>query len=901
MKITFGGSVDGRPFPDFRGEGRGSVGAPVVGPLGLLEVLETQLGLTAPRTPEAVRIATYAANLGVLSGGGLARFWDRSYARDPWETSRLLLRWRDDLRLNGWRGQALGLPRLDDLAAVEVLERGVPNGVGDRLARVLSRLANTPALDIERLTLTAPPERLAPAWRRLLDTLRTCGVDFEVSPARAAGEAGTDLSRVQKFLTSGVLQPLQGDGSVVLVEADTALMAAESVAGWLEAGAEAGLPGTVIFDPARNTALLDGALTARGLPALGQSAASPWRGLLQVLPLAFAIAWKPLNPRALLDLLSLPRPPIGRYAAARLTRAVIEEPGTGAHAWAEAWAAIEARLREPREGEGNRPSDAWVQARLTRWRAWTAGGLFDRDNGITPADARAIAGRVGGWAMEIDAGSGDPLVRALVAACSAFSDAVGALNRERLPAILVERVLSQVLAGGAPNPAHVARAGGLRGLSSSGALWGPAPRLVWWNFQGQGARPPQDPWSRAERATLASAGVSLEPAAAVAERIAADDVDLVLRVQEQLLLVRPALAGSEETIAHPLAHQLEPLLGRPNNTVRWRSERLLEGSDAQFAGRRIARVEVDLLDPPASRARWVLPGAVADRLSNRTESATSLSRLVDCQLRWVLQDVLHLRSGRIADVPGPDQLFGNLAHAIAHFVLPPGPVADPVEIKIASTALFDELLPAIAAPLQQPEHAAELASARDRVPAALESLAAFLRHRRFEVVGTELDREGATAEGMRLKGRLDLVVQDHHGALAVVDLKWTSSSRWYRAQVAEGRAVQLAVYSAIADGDGASAVPGGFYLLNQRAMLAERGSPLAEETIEVSRTLAQTLGDLSSTWSSWRELTVAGVGIAGGVEGAAEAAPTVLALAPGPEPCRFCELTGLCRIHVEAL
>src|SRR3546814_15007865 len=96
-------------------------------------------------------------------------------------------------------------------------------------------------------------------------------------------------------------------------------------------------------------------------------------------------------------------------------------------------------------------------------------------------------------------------------------------------------------------------------------------------------------------------------------------------------------------------------------------------------------------------------------------------------MAWLAQDILGLRPGTFAEIPGPDQLFGNLAHEIARRLLPPGLPPPLVGVREAAAELFEELLPQMAAPLQQPEFAGELAAARELVPSALEALVAFMR------------------------------------------------------------------------------------------------------------------------------------------------------------------------------
>lgn len=531
-------------------------------------------------------------------------------------------------------------------------------------------------------------------------------------------------------------------------------MAAEALAEWLAAGSEEDLAGTVVVSCDGDTALLDRALQARGLPALGQSAASPWRGALQVLPLAFAASWAPFDAKALLDLLLLPRPPIGRSAARKLARALAREPGTGGAAWGRAWAELEADLAQ--RFADHPAAEAEITRRLARWREWTTGGLYSRADGVPAEAARGIAARVGQWAVETDAGASDPLLLTVAGAASALVQAIDVLGQDPLPALLVERMIEQVLAEGAQNPDHIATAGGLRCVKNPAAVWGPVDRLIWWDFKGPGERVPTTPWSHAEIACLAEAGCELEPASAAATRIGWGYANAIHQTRERALLVRPALAGGEEAVSHPLAHQLNPLTQSAGALIRWSAERLLEDEAHDLAGRRLPRERAAIIVPPQARAHWPLPASAVAKLADRKESATSFERLADCQMRWMLLDVLRLSRGRFAEIPGPDQLLGNLAHEIANRVLRPGPVAGADEVLRQVDAVFDTFLSAIAAPLQQPEFAGELAAARTRVPAALAELSRLLRQKGLEVVGTELDREAAFAGGLSVVGRLDL-------------------------------------------------------------------------------------------------------------------------------------------------
>lgn len=888
MDLVFGLGADGRTWPETANT-VGDLDDGVVGPYGLVSLIEAQLGLGGPTASGPARVASW---LSKLRAAGPGRFWDASFARDPWSTSAMLLDWRDALVDGGWRGQRIGSSRVDDLADADAAGAALPPGLSDRLALAAGSLAGRPGLRIASLTLIEPRLHLPPAMTRLMDALEAAGVGIVQTKASTPAAADSDLRRIQDGLGGATGEKLTGDGSFVMIESDTALMAAEAVADWLAAGpADA-----VILAPDGDTTLLDQALKARGLPALGLSGASPWRGALQVLPLAFAAAWRPFNARALLDLLTLPRPPVSRWAARRLARTLAEQPGLGGTAWLETWAGLEGRLLELNASEEN--PRIRTDHTLAEWRSWTEGGLHDRAAGM-PLDAvRNIAGRVAAWAIRTDAGSQDPLLLGVASAAGAVVDAATRLELPEIPARLLERIIGQVLADGISNPSHIAEAGTLRAVRAPGALWASAPRVIWWGFAGPGEKVAPERWDQAERIALVASGVVLEPPAAASARIGASYARVVMNAVEQILLVRPALSGGEATTAHPLAHQLRPLLQDANSAVHFRAERLVAEPRLDLARRTIVRAPVDTLDPPGGVPQWTVAGDLSAVLDSRVESATSLERLFNCQMGWFVQDVLGMRRGRHADLPEASQLFGSLAHEIARRLLPAGPPPAAAGVRASAIALFDELLPAMAAPLAQPEHAGELAAAREQVPAAMEALVRLLHDRGLEVVGAELSRDGRFGD-LPLTGRIDLMVR--HGAeVAVLDLKWTRSERRYATMIADGTSVQLAVYQALARTDGPVA-PGGYFLLRQRRVVAGTGSFLTADPVETARGGDDTLRIVSEDWAAWTALARTGVLVAAGLPDPVAARPADLGFEAPEAPCRYCDLTGLCRINVEAV
>lgn len=893
MQLIFSLAADGRVYPDAH-DASGNLDKDIVGPLRLVQILETQLGMLAPSVSKAVRISTYLAKLRSCGGG---RFWASSFSKDPWSTAATILEWRDTLVGSGWRGTAIGSNRLDDLAAAESVEPILPAGLEDRAIALLDVLGTRPGLRIRQLGLADRRDLLPPLWARIVEALESVGVTiFQHEQPELAAE-GSDLRIVQRVLSGEPVQPLAGDGTFTMVEADTELMAAEMVADWLAAVPSEDLRGTVILASDGDTALLDHALRARGVPALGLSSPSAWRGAMQVLPLAFAAAWQPFDPRVLLNLFLLPSPPVAAWVARRLARALSEEPGVGGRVWREAWTQIEARLLEI-----NTQSDADTARRksdttLAEWRAWTAVGRFARSDGIPLSEAMAICGRVAAWAMGSDGGEGDRLLMAVSNAAAAMSDALSRLELSVIPALLVERVVLQVLSEGVPNPEHVAEAGAVRAIKAPGALWSSARRVIWWNFVGPGEKIATTLWDNAEREALIAHGVEIDASPAIARRIEAAHSGVIRRALGNVILVRPALARDAQTTLHPMAHRLRPLLKESGAAITFKAERLLREPDAMLAGRILPRQLVERqVQPPAGIPVWTIPPGTTRLTDTRRESATSLTRMLNCQLSWFAQDILNLRPGRFAEIPGTDQLFGNLAHEIARRLLLPG--APPAEAGIRTAAIghFESLLPEIAAPLLQPEHAGELAAAREMVPRALEALVRLLHAQGLEIVGSELDREGIQGR-LLLQGRLDLLVR-RGDRIAVLDLKWTRSERRYREEVASGRAIQLAIYRGLSASDGTGA-PGGYFLLRQRRIVAGPGSILTGNPIEADIDDLATLGHVTNDWLLWHDLTTNGTLIAAGFPDTRDLRPAGLAIDAVKEPCRFCNLRGLCRVYEE--
>ena len=808
LRLVFSWFADAGAWPEHPGAGAAVVDAAVVGPMRLLDHIETMLGLGAPATAGVKRIAIYRRKLEACGEG---RFWSESFGKDSWSTARELLKWRDELVEPGW-WPAAPMPgkRLEDLAAAESTGADLPSGLADRLQAAIAALAEKPRLPLSSVELIDARADLPVGWRRLLDALEACGVSVTAAAAPPNAHDSTDLARLlTPFESKGTARELSGDGSVCLLTADTELAAAEAVAAWLAAD-KASNEG-LVFVLGKDSAVLDHALRRVGLPRLGASAPSPHRALLQVLPLAFALAWDPPDPKSLLDFLLLPVSPLPRWVANKLASMVASTPGVGGPLWQKAFTEIAETFAEkaPEDTEAKRA------ATIANWRAFVEPERHDPNQGMPRAAVRGTASRVAAWATARFGATDDALFLALATAAGVLGEAIEATEAEKFDRLLVDRMIEQVIGTGVSDPTALAEAAPWRAVAHPGAIWGAADTVIWWHFADNGEIAQRAIWDSDEREALQQAGVALDDPSPALRRISSAWERPVRHARKKLILVRPSMSGGEEVKSHPLWHVL--VAGHPKleKQIGARAETLLSEPAPQLAGRVLTRQEVAPGALPEPRAEWSAP---AGRIAARDfESASSLSSLLSCPLQWTLNYVSALEGGVRQSLAGGDALFGTLAHKIAETLFQPGAPPDPAEMERRARALLEELLPQMGATLLLPGAARDLATARQAIPEALAELAKFLRANKLSVVEMErkFEDQGRLDPNTGIRGFIDLLARERNGRKVVIDLKWQRTDKYRRKEIADGVAIQLAIYSRHV-GDAKADVPTGYFMLRQR-------------------------------------------------------------------------------------
>lgn len=886
LRLVVSWFADGRAWPEHPGPGTASLDAAVVGPQGLLDHLETRLGLGAPANSAVKRIALYRRK---LEAAGEGRFWEASFAMDSWSTTRELLSWRDEIVEAGWDpGAPCWTGRLADLAAAESAGPDLPAAFADRLRNVVNLLALPIDLSSMTIELVDCRDDLPVGWRTLLNRLTASGVAIRGVERTSINTTDTDLRRLLgPFDKATGRVPLTGDGTAVVLAADTEISAAEAVAAWLSADmcADEGL----VFVLGSDSSLLDQSLRRAGLPRIGVSRSSPHRSLLQVLPLTFALAWDPPDPEALLDFLLLPVMPIPRRYACRLAACVAEEPGIGGARWRQTFDDIATKLAE----DAPDATDAERAERIAVWRSFVEPKRHDPTRGMPASAARAIADRVADWAHNRWTTSQDPLFMALASCARDLTAAIEATGSDQLDRLLVERMIEQVVGPGATDPTAIAEAAPWRSVTHPGAIWGPARTVVWWNFADPAESAIRSVWSRAERNELAAGGAPLDDPAVRLRLLSSAWERPVHHAVDQIIFVRPATTADGPSKVHPLWHTISAGRDHPETTIAAKADVVLETEAPMIAGRRLSRATCDRFDLPRAKADWSAPaGAITPR---PFESATSLSAFLGCPFQWTLKHVGRLESSTRRSIAGGETLMGTLAHRLAEEIFEPGAPPSPEVVMERASVVLESLLPEMAASLLLPGAARDLAAARRGIPEALAELSRFLVENGLRIVTMEQDfaDEHVLGGETGIRGAIDLVAEDPKGRRIVIDLKWQGSDRWRRQEIAEGNALQLAVYAKHLAPLSLDA-PTGYFMLRQKRFVTGSTHFRGATTVVQGPDAAETWLRVSKRWKQgMEELECGRVRAPFELRDAASkdfSDPILMT----PPKCKFCDFQMLC-------
>jgi RecB family exonuclease len=828
MKILFGMNLDGVVWHD----GQASLGSVRTGPLGLLGILESKLGLSRPAIHPVKRIDQYMKRLEEKDSE--LRWYHKSFAVDPWSTAREMLLWRDELVEAGWKGQlAAASPRLEELAEIENMDSPLSIGRADRLREVIESLENKLPTYIESISLVDPIDMVPPVWQEVFVLLKSQGTVLDLWEKPELVEGPDNLSLIQKaFCSSAEKGSLsEDDDSLILLKADNEWEAAEQLALWLVSNKGENEDVTIICG--METGVLDRALKRHGLPSLGRSVPSRWRETQQILPLVLANAWEPVDIGLLSQLLSLTISPFPRWVCRYLLEAISQEPGLGGRAWNNALNRIEERRKEEFVEKGNDNAEERAELFIKSIQALLLEDRFDPADGIPEEKLRdrcQIVIELLGWRLESDPG--------LVEVVSHARDMQDlSKGKGTIPKITLERILDTVIGVGSISNEICEEAGSWKVVDHPGQIVDSCGEIVWWGFNDSLAFVPTF-WSLEERSALKSSGVVLEESRSIRRREAHTWQQCIACAQRRFIAVHIGQIDGEEVYHHPYWDSIwcmaEAVCG-------YSSEELISKClvkeckdydhkrDWKFAGRSSVLESAPEWKAQPASVKYYVPESVIG--PPKRMSYSQMSTLIGCPMKWALEYHAGIRMSQSQVVPTGNQMIGTLCHRIIEDLYEKDQVLDRDEACVKTAGLYDELLSSMASELLLDENAIEMKRYRIAILEAVGQLIEALNKLDLRVEKTEAPLEGSV-DGIPFIGYADLLLRDSYDNAYILDLKWSNYSKYRKQEMEEGSSLQLATYAwMIRSSEHLDEVDTGYFMLAQGELLSH-SKDLAEEAVE---------------------------------------------------------------------
>lgn len=826
------------------------------GPASFLRDLELRLGLPTVDERPALRLPRWTSRLREVMQP--EDFYAKSFLADELGTAELLLKWRDDLVEAGWDEKAppAGGARLQALARLANHEAfplyPLPPGRADRLRSVAKALESRAVRLYDKVRLLEARDAWSALWNRIFAGLEGAGTAIvHERHADESAPSSSDLGKLQSLLLENLggapetEEPIQGDGSLLMVRGETPTEVAEISAALLASDSEAALVVRAGTDPAP----LEGALRRFGLAGQGITGSSPWRPALQVLPLALELAFEPKDPYRALELLTLPVGPFRGRLGATLGKAIARQPGVLGQEWkrrkTEAGESLRRRYLQRAADDGrNEPdleaaADAHVAERLARVEEWLEAPGVEGE--ISREALGQIVARTQRWLQgQLAIEELRPVYAAAFGQGARFADAlhnhdVASFSREA-----VRQLFDSVARRDERASLRKEESGRISHVDHPSSVLEKASTTLVWSFvSGTEARPKTRPWTRDETAALADAGVHfVDPRAAL--RIEAEAWRrTVLSTSKRLVLVVPGSQDGAAAAPHPLWDEILTRLAldsHPQAAARIvRDVRsVVRGSSPPERARLAPIAALEPLPLPAAAEAWNLPPALVDvRGANATgASATALQALVGCPLSWVLEHRAKLKFGSVTKIAEGPLLNGNLSHRLVEELFREG-AFDQTEgaFKDRVGQVLNALVRTEAATLLLPGAVFERAQLMKQVENAMRELYRYLARAGFRITSVE-EPVALNATVGSPHGRLDLLLEDANGNLAILDLKWGRST--YEAYLQRGTAIQLALYS---QAIGARSTPptwppAGYFALSSATVLASDPRMKAVPTME---------------------------------------------------------------------
>ena len=631
MHVIFGQELEGCPLP----KSTHGLQKIVVGPLGFLDLLEMRLGI-APHFPnQLARIAAYRDSLAAASGNSTSRFYSRSFELDPFGSAKIILRWRDELKLAGWKSSIADQPnRLTDLADVDVIFQTTAEGEIDtasRLGRISQALDAEELTGIEQLDLVDPLESFPATWRNVLERLPFSENAWPI-PLEPLAKDGSLLREIQARLLGSAEEISTADDSIRIIQGNVISQSAAAAAQAL-ADFESS-PSALLIGTRSDLLPVDEALRKLDSPSPGSRAGESAAPISQIVTALLRVHWGSFNPQAWLEFFLCPISPISRQLARKMARAIADTPSRENRKWQES---IDQTLESI--------EDSGAKERLQKQvHEWLSPEEFSEtaSGSVLSYTCRKLAQWMNKRASGLDAKPEQGHYRSVARAAGDLAD-------------LFDRSPEWLNTTTAAVNASTAQLGAPACVSDPAHVLEPVDHIFWWQPDDPSVR--RLPWNVEEKQWLDDNNVVFPEENAVRKTAQQHRLRPILLARKSISLYSCPSVGSENSALPAILIRLLAELGSGNS---------LAASDL------IDTTAVTRMPLPAKRQEWNI--SRADLITPReSESFSSLNKFIYSPWDWVLTYKARLKSGNVTDLRITDDAAtrGGLLHSFVENLLSP--------------------------------------------------------------------------------------------------------------------------------------------------------------------------------------------------------------------------------------
>ena len=669
MKILFGSYLDGSEWT-FE---KASLGEIACGPLGLLKLLETHLGFSAPAVSSAERINEYRKKIEALNSD-----WCRaSFEKAPWQTASYLLSLRDTLIEAGWNGESGNTSeRFDFFERIERLDAPLAPGFGDRLRRLIPEIGRERFEDWE-ITSSENPETFPELIRQTFSALEQAGARCCFADGSGEKSSGAE-SRIR-----------------VVGDSENALVA--QLCRYLKSGDNE----SVALICEGDSSALDLALQRNGFGAIGARTASR-RVADQVLPAFIKLLWKPFDSYALCEFLMLPPAPLPDVLRNDLLWAIGNEAGKG-DKWDAVWKSTENANSE--------------------WRAFFEDKAFSEEKEISRSELSELCDFFIKACRSYASGNtsvGEAIDSVIVQTktLKKIIQEQASISRE-----LLMQILSSVVGQGSRDTQAVAGVNRFSVFAHPGALTKDFDTVVWWNFSGAtDARLTY--WTDKELKQVPGAN----PLIGRKRELAAWQ-NAEAHAAKNLILFSPKSISGSPAFDHPFLHSLA-------NVKTLLAESLVDENGLWRLADRCCSLNSFCPPAETLVGMHEVPVPIAPD-KTKPLSFSQIDSFIKCPFKWFLEKKLYLKKNPILRIPAGGRMIGTLAHKIIEILFKEQAEWKPEPAVARAGVLFDEWLPKMAPEFLKADAMLRRTRVKEAFLASVRKLVEELRVHRLTVVKTE--------------------------------------------------------------------------------------------------------------------------------------------------------------------